>query len=238
VSARGSTTDWNRWAGYSLGSLTLALTGCLVWAAFLYPGGTWCEPQHPGYDLVRSFLCDPLHTHGLNGAPNPAAGWARAGLLLSGLAFVPFWAAMPRALGFGGTRATAVRVLGVSSALLSLVVASTPSDVWPAVHTAAVLSASATGVAAAIVALSAPSRSSAGRTLRAVGWTAMSAAAADAALYAEQALFPKPCAMLLPALQKVAALWIVAWMLGTAWVLLRGAAENRGVTETDAPRTR
>lgn len=223
MSTRGAATNWDRWAAYALFLLTLSFAGCLVWAALLYPGGTWCEPQRPGYDLVRSFLCDPLHTRGLNGAPNPAAGWARAGLLLSGLAFVPFWAGMPRALGFGGARARAVRALGVSSALLSLVVASSPSDAWPALHTAAVLSASVTGVGAALTALSAPSTSSAGRTLRAVGWTAMSAAAVDAALYAEQAFFPKPCAVLLPALQKVAALWIVAWMLGTAWVLLRGA---------------
>jgi hypothetical protein len=91
-------------------------------------------------------------------------------------------------------------------------------------HQVSVLSASTSGVAAALLAASAPAASGTGRWLRILAWAALGTAALDAGLYAEQVFFPKACAVLLPALQKLAALWILAWMLATAWVLLRGRA--------------
>jgi hypothetical protein len=235
VSDQARSLRWNRWAGYALSASALGFAFCLGWAAFLYPGGTWCEPQKAGYDVVRSFFCDLLHTRGLNGAPNPGAPLARAGLLLAGVAFIPFWLGTPRALGLGARRALVIRGLGGSSALLCLAVALTPSDSWPTLHQIAVLSASTTGVVAALLAVSAPAARR-GRWLRRLGWAALGTAALDAGLYAEQVFFPKPCATLLPALQKLSALWVVVWMFATAWVLLRrGGLE---VTEIDPNRTR
>lgn len=221
--------DWDFWAGVALSALTLGFAACLVRAALVYPGGTWCEPARPGYDLLRSFFCDLLHTQGLNGAPNPAAPPARVGLLLAGLAFFPFWLTVPRTLGFGGRPATLVRNLGALSALLSLAVALTPSDSWPTLHRVAVLSASASGIAAAVLALGAGSgsASASGRVLRGLGWAALVTAALDAGLYAKQVFFPEPCAVLLPMLQKLAAFLILAWMLGSAWVLLRPRSSRR-----------
>lgn len=221
---QGRAPQGDRWAGSALVASALGFACCLAWAAFVYPGGTWCEPEKLGYDLLRSFFCDLLHARGLNGEPNPAAPLARAGLLFAALGFIPFWLGTPRAFGFGGGRALWVRGLGVASALGCLAVASTPSDRWPVLHQVSVLSASTSGVLAALLVASAPVANRAGRWLRVLAWAALGTAALDAGLYAEQVFFPKPCAVLLPALQKLAALWILAWMLGTAWVLLRGRA--------------
>ena len=235
MSDPGRALRWDRRAGWALAASASGFALCLVWAALVYPGGNWCDPQRVGFDPVRGFFCDLLHARGLNGAPNPGAPIARAALLLAGLAFVPFWLRAPRALGFVGCRARAVVGLGASSALLCSAVALSPSDSWPTLHQLAVLSASASGVAAALLAVTAPTSGRAAGWLRRLGWVALGTAGLDAALYAEQVFLPRPCALLLPALQKLAALAILAWMLATAWVLLR--RRGPGVTESEPSRT-
>jgi hypothetical protein len=204
-----------------------AFAGAMAVAASLYPGGTWCDPQAPGYDVWRSFFCDVLHVRGLNGLPNPGASFARAALLLIAAAFVPFWFALPVALKLGARRAAAVRAFGVASATASLIVALAPSDRFPGLHQAAVLSAASTGVAAALLALSGVNAATgSGRALPALAWAALITAALDAGLYAAQLSHPAPCALALPALQKLAATLIVAWMLTTAWVVRHPARSS------------
>ena len=201
-------------------------------AARLYPGGTWCDPQAPGYDLWRSFFCDVLHVRGLNGLPNPGAPFARAALVSIAAAFVPFWFALPFAMKLGARLTAAVRSFGAASATASLVVALAPSDRFPQLHQTAVLSATSAGIAAALLALqgvkAAPGSA---RALHALAWAALLTAALDAGLYAAQLSDPAPCALALPALQKLAAGLIVAWMLATAWVALHPARSSAASSE-------
>jgi hypothetical protein len=213
----------------------IAFTVAMAVAASLYPGGTWCDPRAPGYDVWRSFFCDVLHIRGLNGLPNPGAAFARAALLLIAAAFVPFWFALPFALKLGARRAAAVRAFGAASTSGCLIVALAPSDRFPQLHQAAVLSAASAGIAAALLALGGVKAASrAARALTSLAWAALITAAIDAGLYAAQLSDPAPCALLLPALQKLAAGLIVAWMLVTAWVVRHPA---RSAAASSEPRS-
>ena len=211
-----------RAAGVSIAVLALGFVITMVVAAARYPGGTWCQPHAPGYDLWRSFFCDVLHSRALNGTPNPGAPAARAAIVLIAAAFLPFWLAVPSTLELTRARARLVRIVGTASAVACLAVALTPSDRFPEWHQAAVLSGAGAGVLAALIAVSSRQLplSQSSSALRWLAWAALLAAALDAALYAAQLASPAPCATALPALQKFAAALVLAWMLGTAWVLV------------------
>jgi hypothetical protein len=222
-------------AGAAIAALVVAFAVAMAAAARLYPGGTWCDPQAPGYDLWRSFFCDVLHIRGLNGLPNPGAPFARAALVLIAAAFVPFWFALPVALNLGTRRAAAVHAFGAASATASLIVALAPSDRFPQLHQAAVLFAASAGIGAALLALGGvKAASGAARALPPLAWAALMTAAVDAGLYAAQLSDPAPCALALPALQKLAAGLIVVWMLATAWVVRHPA---RSSAASSGPRS-
>jgi hypothetical protein len=221
-----------RGSGTALALFTLGFSICMVIAALLYPGGTWCNPQAPHYQVLESFFCDVLHERGLNGDPNPGAPWARTALVLIALGFVPFWSSVPSTMALSVRRAAIVRALGWLSAAASLAVALSPSDRWPSLHQVAVLSAAASGIAAAVIAstsrvtgaVTGTAPGSRARRLRLLAWGALTTAAIDAGLYLSQALNPQPCAVALPLLQKVAAIFVLGWMLGTALATFRGPA--------------
>jgi hypothetical protein len=140
---------------------------------------------------------------------------------------VPFWFALPFALKVGARRAAAVRAFGAASATASLIVAVAPSDRFPQLHQAAVLSAAGAGVVGALLALlGMRAASGSARALPPLAWTALTTAALDAGLYAAQLSEPAPCALALPALQKLAAALVVAWMLTTAWVVRHPARSS------------
>src|SRR5262245_11347506 len=46
-----------------------------------YPGGTWCDRGAIGHQFWANYLCDLLHARALGGVGNPAAPFARAGML-------------------------------------------------------------------------------------------------------------------------------------------------------------
>jgi hypothetical protein len=219
----GRTTPLERAGGAALAFLVLGFVGLMFAAARQYPGGTWCHPDAPGYQLLDSFFCDVLHRRGLNGAPNPGAPLARAALVLLGLGFLPFWLTLPRTMKLPPLRATLVRAFGTVSALASFVVALAPSDRLPLLHQFSVLSATGLGIGAALLAATTRAKSRASRWLRGVAWCALLTSGVDATLYVAQVVDPAPCAVWLPALQKVAAAFTLAWMLGSALTLLRPA---------------
>lgn len=217
---------WLRLVGFGLALFAGGFVACMTVAAALYPGGTWCEPRASGYDPLRSFFCDVLHARGLNGAPNAGAPWARAALFFAALALFTFWLGLGSALQLSSRRARLVRVIGVLSAGACLVVALTPSDRFPALHQAAVLSSASAGIAAAVIACSGRARGRTARALRRLGWAALVTAGVDAALYLGQLTAPAPCSIALPALQKLAALLVVTWMVAVAVRLSRNRPEG------------
>lgn len=69
--------------------------GLYAVAAFTYPGGSWNDPSHIGFNFWNNYLCDLLDTHAVNGELNPARFWSRAALavLCTGLFYL--WYHLP-----------------------------------------------------------------------------------------------------------------------------------------------
>jgi hypothetical protein len=155
----------------------------------------------------------------LNGASNSTgAALALAGFLAGAAAFVPFWLLLPLLFRDVPRLGAAVRAAGLISVAGLLAVPLTPSLKLGLLHSAAALTASVPGLAAALLAIAGLGSAPA---LRWLGAGTLLAAAADAALYTHQVLRPGPTPAALPALQKIAALGLAAWMVGVATATLR-----------------
>jgi len=207
--------------GLSLLVLLAGFLTLIISAGALYPGGTWCAKSSPGFDLTANFLCDLLHERGLNGIPNPGARLAHAGMVLLSLALIPFWNGVAWLSRARPAVARATRVLGMLSAIGTLLVSLNPSDRFQKLHQLSVLTTTGAALAAASLALIGLRSSSRGRGLVWIAGTAFALAAVDGALYLQQVLAPRDCAVLLPLLQKFAALFILLWMIGVGLRLLR-----------------
>jgi hypothetical protein len=177
-------------------------------AMALYPGGTWWEPAAHGHRFWQNFLCDLSWRVALDGQDNHAGSLlAQAAMLVLVAGFVPFW------LLAAERGVWAVRPLGFASVLGAAAVTLMPSERFGSMHGAAVMVATTTGLAAAVLAVIGQLRSGA----RLAGWlgvAVLAAAGVDFALYVRTFASPSggPGPLALPALQKVALGLLLAWM--------------------------
>jgi hypothetical protein len=200
------------------GFLVLAVLGALA-----YPGGTYCEPSARVYRFWDNFLCDVTSEITRRGEDNAAgARLTRAAFGSFAVALAPFW----WLLGGLGSRGlgTAVRLLGVPSAMAVAVVAWLPSTWSSTVHTTMVLVAAIPGLLAAmlgtVLLLAGPRRG--------LGWLGVATLAAGAlntAGYVWAVAHLVACLPWLPVVQKLAGIGLVSWMAAVALRPLRGDAE-------------
>ena len=209
-----------RICGLAILFLLAAFLTLTLGAGLLYPGGTWCDRASPGFDLASNFLCDLLHRRALNGALNPGAPLAQAAMVSLSLALVPFWLGIAHLSRARSKLASAVRALGVLSALGTLLVSFNPSDRWPSLHQLSVLTTAAAALAAALGGAAGLASSPRGRRLAAIALVTLALAAVDAGLYLQQVIAPTECAVVLPVLQKFAGISALVWMLAIATRLL------------------
>lgn len=187
---------------------------CMARAHWLYPGGTWCARSDVGLDFWRTFFCDLTHHHSLNGSDNPAAPWARAGMIAFTLGLGPFW---PLAADYvAEVRARrALLTAGLMAVAGALAVPFVPSDRFGAWHGVVVI---ATAVPA-FTALALAATGALSRAPRRVGLAAalaLALALADMALYLRSYFGLGESCLALPAAQKLAATCLVAWFVLTA----------------------
>jgi hypothetical protein len=205
-----------------LGSVA-GFAGLEAAAMSLYPGGTWWDATTRGHRFWENFLCDLEWRVALNGAPNPLGSrlaTAAMLVLLAGLA--AFWVGVPRVFDGPPPRGgSAVRWLGLTSALGTLAVVLMPSDRFGALHGVMVLTAGVPGILAAATAVAVLAAGEPRPKVSAwTGGSMLVFAVTDLALYAWHFLARTPGTNLGPALQKVALVLLLAWMV---LVALRGA---------------
>jgi hypothetical protein len=84
----------------------------LLVAIARYPGGSYADPHAHGFDFVHNFVCDLLASTAQDGAANPGAPCALAGMLAAFAALPPFWLLQPRLFAERRRLGGAVRALG------------------------------------------------------------------------------------------------------------------------------
>jgi hypothetical protein len=196
-----------------------AFAGLELGAMSLYPGGTWWDATTRGHRFWENFLCDLEWRVALNGTPNPLGSrlaTAAMLVLLAGLA--AFWIGVPRVFEERPPRgASAVRWLGLTSAVGTLAVILMPSDRVGALHGVMVLTSGVPGLLAAALAVRVLAVGEPPPRIAALTGAGMLAfAVADFALYAWHFLAHTPGSILGPALQKVALGLLLAWMVMVA----------------------
>jgi hypothetical protein len=195
-----------------------------VAGAIAYPGGTFCDEQATRYQVMGNFVCDLTQPRTLRGADNAvSARLATAAFAFLAVAFAPFWWLVGGLLGRWSGRL--VRVLGVVSALATIILARTPSGRWPLLHVTMVFTASIPGLVAAIagsIGLLRARRIGVGL----LGAATLLAGFADAAAYGHAVAAGVHCTPYLAPLQKVAAFGMLAWMILIATDGLRRPARG------------
>jgi hypothetical protein len=201
-------------AGLALVLLAL-FVALLVAAMFVYPGGSWVDPQADGFRPGVNYWCDLMRTVAPDGRPNAAAATlaqgAFAALALSLAAFWPAAASLatPR-LARWGLRCGLLASAGVA------LVALTPYDTQREWHAVSTLGAGGTGVAAAVLLVAGSLRAGPLARWR-HAWSAalLAASAANIVVYTDCVLRQRESAAL-PVIQLAATVFLVLWMASTA----------------------
>ncbi|MCA9599239.1 MAG: hypothetical protein KC776_38290 [Myxococcales bacterium] len=204
----------------TLGLATLAANAAFVAlvgvAMARYPGGTWFDPRATGHDFWRNYLCDLLHSHGLDGRPNPGATLALIGMIAGILSLALAFFSLPEVSARTAARWT--RRIGAPAALGILIVPLLPSDRFPFVHGVAVVATGVPAFGGMVLALRALS---ARRVLFGIGLLLLLSSGADFVLYVWDQFLGGEIVVLSPALQRVATLVLIAFTTAIAIATLR-----------------
>lgn len=190
-------------------------------AAWLYPGGTWCDPSAIGHRFWGNFVCDLLHASSLNGRPNPGAAAARLGMFALIGSMASLFGGLPSLWPARRRVGVAIRCLGLLATLGMIGVPLLPSDRYGAWHGVAVMAAGGPGFVAVALALHAQLRAPSTAATGRVGVAALAVSAIDMALYVHHWSSRSDCSTLLPIVQRFAMGLTLAWMVASARDLIR-----------------
>jgi hypothetical protein len=193
-------------------------------AMALYPGGTYNDRTTAGHHFWHNFLCDLLHDPALGGGANRVgARLATVAMLAMVAAIALFFSLAPALLPSHPGLGRLVMAAGLTTAAGAVMVALTPSNVMPRLHTVAIvvatLPALVTATAATIGLALEPGTPPA---LAALGIVVLVAVAATSVTYAIHTFFGGHLVRVVPTLQRVAAVLSVVWLFVTTVRLLRG----------------
>lgn len=192
---------------------TAAFVALVAVAMVRYPGGTWIERERVGHAFWQNFFCDLTQPTSLSGGPNPAAPFARAGMIVMAIALLPFWLLLSLAYPERAAYARSTRYLGVLSALAAIAVPLTPSLVWAVLHAAASLFAGALGTMAATAAYAGMWRSRARPMAALVCATIAIVAGFLNGVLDVVHLAGPPLSPVMPIAQKIASIGLIGWMI-------------------------
>lgn len=195
--------------GLTLAALGVS-TGCLIAAAWAYPGGSWADPQAAGFDLFANYWCDLIGGTAGNGESNAGSALlARTGLSALGIAQFTFWPLAARSvLHPRGSRALVAA--GCLVGALTVIAGLTPSDEFPLLHGRAAFAGGALGISCILVRTFVTWRADS-RLARFLVVGFLVNAALNMTLWAWAAWFGGPQGHLAPAAQKLASVFFLAW---------------------------
>jgi hypothetical protein len=205
--------------------LSLSVFLITIWlAAYLYPGGTWFDRASPGFSFWGNFWCDLLHERSFNRLPNTESLWlARVSFWAFAIALMRFWPLAAQLAEGRGVRRWVVS-LGLSGALMLLLVTMFSSRSEPLMHGVFVVASSLLGVVAASV-LSLAMFARADRVTRVLALGLISSGLFSLGQYVSQG-FGADAAEWLAGAQKITTLFLLAFMLRCMLLLKRGSTSQ------------
>jgi hypothetical protein len=199
-------------------------------AMALYPGGTALDARAPGHSFWLNFLCDLTAPAARNGVANPAGALAaRGAMLLLSLGLGATWLVVPVFFsGEAGEQRGAARLVRASGSLCTVALVVVPL-VSGAVHSVAIFTSAAAGLAAGVSTVVALARSR-GPVRRWLPFVAVLAATAADSIFYAQAVHarPLPPRPELPIVQRVGLLLALGWMVATALEILLAHRRRHG----------
>jgi hypothetical protein len=183
-----------------------------LWAAKLYPGGSFVHPDRAGFSLTENYWCDLLYTTSYGGRENRGRPLAIAATVLLSAGLVTLWWAVPGLFPQARGRAPLVRFSGLASAVITPFIATRHHDL-------AIQVATLSGLVAFVTTMMALKKG-AGAGTRAVAWSALFLIVVTYLIW--QTGFGHP---LLAIMQKGAFTAFLAWVVLVA-LRLRAAARQ------------
>ena len=99
-----------------------------VWAALYYPGGSWVNPDAPGFSFWHNYLCDLLDYKALNGQINSGRLFARAALGVLCISLIYFWFYLPHLFQQKNWNTVLMWVSGILALITTMLLSSGTHD--------------------------------------------------------------------------------------------------------------
>ncbi|MDC6352099.1 hypothetical protein PP178_11090 [Zeaxanthinibacter sp. PT1] len=99
-----------------------------ILSALYYPGGSWHQPEQPGFSILHNYLCDLLDEYAINGELNTGSFFARISLGVLCISLMHLWMMLPAL--FKGRRINKVLMVvsGISALGVTLFLTSGTHD--------------------------------------------------------------------------------------------------------------
>ena len=103
--------------------------GFYILAAFLYPGGSFEDPNSTAFSFRNNYLCDLLDTYAINGQLNTASTMARIAFGILCFTMIYSWINIPRMFTKKHVNHGIIRILGVLSMIIAMFLATGIHDI-------------------------------------------------------------------------------------------------------------
>lgn len=97
--------------------------GFYILSAFLYPGGSYKEPNSTVFSFTNNYLCDLLDTYAINGELNIASTMARMAFGILCFTMIYIWIQIPRLFAKKHINHLIIKILGVLSMIIAMFLA-------------------------------------------------------------------------------------------------------------------
>ncbi len=97
--------------------------GFYILSAFLYPGGSFKDPNSTSFSFTNNYLCDLLDTYAINGERNIASTMARIAFGILCFTMIYVWIQIPRLFTKKHVNHHIIKILGVLSMIITMFLA-------------------------------------------------------------------------------------------------------------------
>jgi len=103
--------------------------GFYILSAFLYPGGSYKDPNSTAFSFTNNYLCDLLDINAINGELNIASTMARIAFGILCFTMIYLWIQIPRLFAKKHVNHHIIKLLGVLSMVIAMFLAAGIHDI-------------------------------------------------------------------------------------------------------------